>query len=75
MTASSFTAAPASPSVPGRALPMGKVIGGRSDTLELRLVTEKEKEYMREIMVANSELRLDYLALRDKAESIIRAWF
>ena len=54
-------------------VPMGKVVGGRSDTLELRLVTEKEKEYMQEIMTANSDLRLDYFALRSKAESIIKS--
>jgi len=51
-------------------VPVGKIIRGLPDALELRLVTDEEKEYMQRVLVANSSLRLDYLQLRSKAESI-----
>jgi carbonic anhydrase/acetyltransferase-like protein (isoleucine patch superfamily) len=51
-------------------VPEGKLIQGLPDTLELRLVTDEEKEYMRQVLTANSRLRLDYLELRSRAESI-----
>lgn len=51
-------------------VPVGQIIRGLPDALELRLVTEEEKEYMQRVLFANSRLRLDYLALRSKAESI-----
>jgi hypothetical protein len=51
-------------------VPAGKVIRGLPDALELRLVTDEEKEYMQGVLTANSRLRLDYLELRSKAESI-----
>lgn len=51
-------------------VPVDKVIRGLPDALELRLVTDEEKEYMQGVLAANSRLRLDYLKLRSKAESI-----
>ncbi|MFO7785389.1 MAG: hypothetical protein ACQET7_12305 [Thermodesulfobacteriota bacterium] len=51
-------------------VPVGKVVRGLQDALELRLVTDDEKEYMEGVLAANSRLRLDYLELRSKAESI-----
>ena len=51
-------------------VPVGKVIRGLPDAMELRLVTDEEKEYMQSVLTANSRLRLDYLELRSKAESI-----
>lgn len=51
-------------------VPVGKIIRGLPDARELRLVTEREKEYMQRILAANSRLRMDYLELRSKAESI-----
>ena len=51
-------------------VPAGKVIRGLPDAMELRLVTDEEKEYMQGVLTANSNLRLDYLELRSKAESI-----
>jgi carbonic anhydrase len=51
-------------------VPVGKVVRGMQDALELRLVTHDEKEYMEGVLAANSRLRLDYLELRTKAESI-----
>lgn len=51
-------------------VPAGAVIRDRPEVLALRLVTDKEREYMEEVWAANSRLRMDYLELRDKAESI-----
>ena len=51
-------------------VPVGKVIRGLSDAIDLRLVTDDEKKYMQEVMLANSSLRRDYIELRSKAESI-----
>ena len=51
-------------------VPVGKVIRGLSDAVDLRLVTDEEKEYMQGVMLANSSLRRDYIELRSKAESI-----
>ena len=51
-------------------VPVGKVIRGLPDVMELRLVTDEEKEYMHGVLTANSNLRLDYLELRRQAESI-----
>ncbi|MBW2116882.1 MAG: hexapeptide transferase [Deltaproteobacteria bacterium] len=51
-------------------VPAGKVIRGLPDVMELRLVTDEEKEYMQKVLTANSRLRVDYLELRSKAKSI-----
>ena len=51
-------------------VPAGAVIRDRPEVLALRLITEKEREYMEEVWAANSRLRMDYLELRDKVESI-----
>jgi len=51
-------------------VPAGAVIRDRPEVLALRLITEKERGYMEEVWAANSRLRMDYLKLRDKAESI-----
>jgi len=51
-------------------VPAGAVIRDRPEVLGLRLITDKEREYMEEVWAANSRLRADYLELRDKAESI-----
>jgi len=51
-------------------VPAGAVIRDRPEVMALRLVTDKEREYMEEVWAANSRLRMDYLELRDKAESI-----
>ena len=51
-------------------VPAGSVIREMPDVLALRLVTEEEREYMEKVWAANSRLRMDYLELRKKAESI-----
>ena len=51
-------------------VPAGSVIRERPELLGLRLLTEKEQEYMEEVWAANSRLRTDYLELRNKVESI-----
>jgi len=51
-------------------VPAGSVIRDRPEVMGLRLITDKEREYMDEVLAANSRLRLDYLELRKKAESI-----
>ncbi len=51
-------------------VPAGSVIRERPELLGLRLITEKEQEYMEEVWAANSRLRTDYLELRNKVESI-----
>jgi carbonic anhydrase len=51
-------------------VPAGAVIRDRPEVLALRLVTDKERQYMEEVWAANSRLRMDYLELRDKVESI-----
>ncbi|MDZ7695803.1 MAG: carbonate dehydratase [Deltaproteobacteria bacterium] len=51
-------------------VPAGSVIRERPEVLGLRLVTDAEREYMKEVWAANSRLRMDYLELRNKAESI-----
>jgi hypothetical protein len=51
-------------------VPAGSVIRERPEVLGLRLITDEEREYMKEVWAANSRLRLDYLELRIKVESI-----
>jgi carbonic anhydrase len=51
-------------------VPAGAVVRDRTEVPALRLVTGREREYMEEVWAANSRLRMDYLELRDKAESI-----
>ena len=51
-------------------VPAGGVIRGYPDALGLRLVTDKEKAYMDQVLRENSRLRQDYLELREKAEWI-----
>jgi len=51
-------------------VPAGAVINEHPEVLGLRLITETEREYMEEVWAANSRLRMDYLELRNKAESI-----
>ncbi len=51
-------------------VPAGATIRDRIEVLALRLITDKEKQYMEEVWAANSRLRNDYLELRNKAESI-----
>lgn len=48
----------------------GAVIRDRQEVLALRLITDKERKYMEESLIANSRLRRDYQEMRDKAESI-----
>ena len=51
-------------------VPAGGVIRDRPEVLALRLITDKEREYMEEVWSANSRLRMDYQELLGKAESI-----
>ena len=51
-------------------VPAGAVIRDRPEVMALRLITDKERKYMEEVWAANSRLRMDYLELRNKAESI-----
>jgi carbonic anhydrase/acetyltransferase-like protein (isoleucine patch superfamily) len=51
-------------------VPAGGVIRGYPDALGLRLVTDKEKAYMDQVLRENSRLRQDYLELREKAKWI-----
>jgi carbonic anhydrase/acetyltransferase-like protein (isoleucine patch superfamily) len=51
-------------------VPAGSVIREGPELLGLRLVTEKERIYMEQVWAANSRLRMDYLELRNKVESI-----
>jgi len=51
-------------------VPVGKFIRGLPDSVDLRLVTDEEKDYMQGVMTANAALRRDYIELRRKAESI-----
>lgn len=51
-------------------VPAGTVIRDRQEVLALRLITDKEREYMENSLAANSRLRMDYQEMRDKAESI-----
>lgn len=51
-------------------VPAGAVVRDRTEVPALRLVTDREREYMEEVWAANSRLRMDYLELREKAESI-----
>jgi len=51
-------------------VPAGSVIRERPEVLSLRLVSEEEREYMESVWAANSRLRMDYLELRKKAETI-----
>ncbi len=51
-------------------VPAGGVIRDRPEVLALRLITDKERIYMEEVWAANSRLRMDYLELRNKVESI-----
>jgi hypothetical protein len=51
-------------------VPAGAVIRDRPEVLALRLITDKERNYMDKVWAANSRLRKDYLELRDKAASI-----
>jgi carbonic anhydrase/acetyltransferase-like protein (isoleucine patch superfamily) len=50
-------------------VPAGAVVRDRTEVLALRLVTDREREYMEGVWAANSRLRGDYLELRDKVES------
>lgn len=51
-------------------VPAGAVIRDRPEVLALRLITDKERKYMEEVWDANSRLRMDYLELQNKVESI-----
>jgi hypothetical protein len=51
-------------------IPAGSVIHDRPEVMGLRLITDKERDYMEEVWAANSRLRMDYLELRNKVESI-----
>ena len=51
-------------------IPAGAVIRDRFEVPSLRLVSDKERKYMEEVWAANTRLRMDYLKLRDKVESI-----
>lgn len=51
-------------------VPAGAVIRDRPEVMSLRLITDKERKYMEGVWAANSRLRMDYLELRDKVESI-----
>ena len=51
-------------------VPAGAVVRDRTEVPTLRLVTDREREYMEDVWAANSRLRMDYLELRDKAELI-----
>jgi carbonic anhydrase/acetyltransferase-like protein (isoleucine patch superfamily) len=51
-------------------VPAGGVIRERPEILGLRLITERERKYMEEVWAANSRLRMDYLELWNKLESI-----
>jgi carbonic anhydrase len=51
-------------------IPVGKVIRSHSDAVDLRMVTDEEKEYMQGVILANSSLRRDFIELRNKAKSI-----
>ena len=51
-------------------VPAGAVVRDRTEVPALRLVTDREREYMEDVWAANSRLRMDYLELRDKAELI-----
>ena len=51
-------------------VPAGAVIRERPELMALQLITEKEREYMEGVWVANSRLRKDYLELRKKVESM-----
>ncbi len=45
-------------------VPAGSVIRSRPDTRELRLVSAKEKQYMKEVLEATNRLRDDYMKAR-----------
>jgi carbonic anhydrase len=45
-------------------VPAGSVIRSRPDTRELRLVSAKEKQYMKEVLEATNRLREDYMKAR-----------
>ena len=47
-------------------VPAGDVVSDRSQLLSLRLINDKEKKYMEEVLTANSRLRADYREMRDK---------
>ena len=51
-------------------IPAGSVIRDRPEVMALRLITDAERKYMEEVWAANSRLRMDYLELRNKVESI-----
>ena len=51
-------------------VPAGAVVRDRTQVPGLRLINDREREYMEEVWAANSRLRMDYLELRDKAQSI-----
>ncbi len=51
-------------------VPAGVVVRERPDVLSLRLITDTERKYMEEVWAANSRLRMDYMELRNKVESI-----
>jgi len=51
-------------------VPAGTVIRERPELMALRLITDKEREYMEGVWAANSRLRKDYQELWKKADSI-----
>ncbi len=50
-------------------VPAGSVIRSRPDTRELRLVSTKEKQYMKEVLEATNRLREDYKKARAALQS------
>jgi carbonic anhydrase/acetyltransferase-like protein (isoleucine patch superfamily) len=51
-------------------VPAGTVIRERPELMALRLITDKEREYMEGVWAANSRLRKDYQELWKRADSI-----
>lgn len=49
-------------------VPAGEVIRGRPDLMGLRLVSQEEQSYMKDMHQASSRLRKDYRELRSKAQ-------
>ncbi len=48
-------------------IPAGSVIRSNNDTWSLRVVSSREKQYMKDVLVATNRLREDYLKARDAA--------
>lgn len=51
-------------------VPAGAIIRDRPEVMSLKLITDKEREYMEESLAANSRLRMGYQEMRDKVKSI-----